>query len=260
MVKMTLFIILCCLAAPLSAERNPPAAYALSDYPRIITDNQTLNTSDGYLTACETGVAYGGYHLTGQEAVTALHMAYRDCVQSLTLEPNNVDAIIALGIVLAFEGKRTTSIFKVKKSKAQFEQAIKLAPGHIRAYAALAGWHSEVSHKGFFARLALGASYKKSARYFKMAIALNSNDITIVLEYARYLARRKSKQRPLAIAQLDTIIDKPAVTLLRQTQRQRAIMLKTTLLTGSKKQIKKATIESGMFLDLTDWDHIVFTN
>lgn len=223
--------------------------YEKGDFKQASLTAEAQGDLEGYSLALRSALAYGGHVARGKEAVEWLERAQRLSDKIVSLNGRGVQNRLSAAIVISYRSKKQRSVSLVNRAKNLIEGLIDDYPNEAMAYAALAGWHSEISAAGFLPRLVLGASRGKAGQYFEKARSLDDTKISLNLEYAKYLARggeterNRSKELLLSIVEVDP---RDAFDRLLQINANKLLI---AVKTGKKKEIKRIIADISAFPD-----------
>lgn len=246
-VALMLLFSLPLFASPAQEAQETAAekAFHLGDFNLARTLGRKGGSADALAQACRAGLVIGGFLEKGPTAIRSLHGAITDCDKALRLKPHHFTAQISLAIALSFEGKRLNRPKYPLRAQAYILDLIKQDPTNPVGYGALAAWHSEVSARGFWARLLLGARRKKAAENFARALELGMQgfgviDYALRLEYVKYLARGNKKSRRKARTEAEKLLLLKGRDAFDEILRERCKHILTALKGGKKSSIKAA--------------------
>ena len=233
--------------------QTTPSAQELYDQGDFLQSSllaEEQHNLEGYTLALRAALAYGGHVAREQEAVEWLVRAemLSDKVMDISDKPGMKSRLSAM-LVISYKGKKQHSVGLVNRAKHIIEGLIEDYPDEAMAYAAFAGWHSEISAAGFLPRLVFGASRSKAREYFKKARSLDDTLISLNLEYAKYLARGNKQERLRAQKQLTSVIEAAPKDAFERLLQENATQLLKAVKTDEKKIIKRIIAEISAFPD-----------
>lgn len=246
------------IKSPLVAQETAPGwqDFVEGHFESALEKSRSAKTADGFALACRSAIIIGGYLKTGQDAVDYLHRAIRLCEKSIMLDKNHLIGTMTYAMAIGFEGKRLKSPSYARISKNIFEHLMKTYPQNALARAAIGGWHSEVYSAGFLARLALGASRKKAETAFKNALELGELDMTLSLEYAKFLARGSKASRKKALSVLNQLISNTPEIAFEKLIQNAAIIIRKAIISGEKLEIRNSIKQTNAFPDIESVDNL----
>lgn len=225
------------------------ALYEQGDFLHASLEAEKSHDLQGYTLALRAALAYGGHVARGQEAIEWLERADGLANKINAIDNHGLRNQLSIMLVVSYQGKKLRSVGLVKRAKGMIEGLIKDYPNEAMAYAALAGWNSEISAAGFLPKLVFGASRRKAREYFEKARSLDGTLIPLNLEYAKYLARGSKEERLRAHKQLISIINAAPKDAFERLLQENATKLLKAVKTDKKKKIKHVIAEISAFPD-----------
>ncbi len=239
------------LSTPVFADLSEGwKAYQTGEYITALNTAKNSSSKEALALACLAGVAQGGTIDTGSQAVKTLHQAIFDCTEAFKVDQNNYEITTALSAVLSFEGKRKQATGHAKLALHLLGDTLTRFPEKPDSYGAYATWHSEVSAAGFFARVALGAKRDTARDMFTNGLSRGDFDIGLQLEYVKFLARGKKKEKAEAIIQADKLLAAEQTSPLDTYFISIGKGLRESLQKNDKKSLKKRLKLASMFRDI----------
>ncbi|GHF15697.1 hypothetical protein GCM10017044_07360 [Kordiimonas sediminis] len=245
--------VLCTATDPLYAQQDQISAMQRGDYTAAYTAGIETNSATSLGLSCKAALIIGGFKTSGIDSVTWLHKALNACEKSVRLDPTSLPNRLSLAMAMGFESKRLKSVKLAKETKNRLEQLINDFSNSPLPYAALGGWHSEVSAAGFMARLVLGARPSKALTYFQKSDSYALEDTAMTLEYAKMLVRLGRKYYPEAEEKLQSIIEERPQSALDGIIKAQAETLLAAVQTQNRKTILSALSEITAFQNIEKW-------
>ncbi len=202
-----------------SNRRIPPkrcSARGTSSKPPELAEKQESAASLAF--AARALLMHAGYIARGDQAVAELRQGEALARRAVAKDPDMVEGLLELVIALGYHSRQegylqAHSDGYGKEARRLIEKAMALAPDMGWARAAYGGWNAEIVARGgaFLGKLVYGATRQTAIQSFEKAIALDPDNATIRVEYAKALIRMEPKHPDLdkIRAQLHAALAKP---------------------------------------------------
>ncbi|NVJ99554.1 MAG: hypothetical protein HWE25_15490 [Alphaproteobacteria bacterium] len=254
MVRMMLFLLLV-FSLPARADlAGAREAYRTGDYEGALKSYLDAGPSaEARFGACQTLLVIGGFFREGDAAARALHGALDHCAAAIKSDPQMIDAHISYAIGLGLEGKRLRKPSLAKQCRSLLEEHLVVWDDYPELNAALGGWHTQVAEAGFLARLFLGGRRSKARHYLEKAVALAPNNIAVRLEYIKFLALGKKRERHQALEAFTVFASLSPQDAAEALLKERAQGLRQALEANDKKAIETAVGAVSAFTGIEHW-------
>lgn len=253
--RLSCAIVFSCLAQLMSFQgmaQDYQAAqelYDQGDFLHASLEAEKQHDIKGYTLALRAALAHGGHVARGQEAIEWLERAESLADKVLVMDDHNLRNRLSMMLVISYKGKKQRSVGLVNRARHMIEDLIKDYPTEAMAYAALAGWNSEISAAGFLPRLVFGASRNKARENFEIARSLDATKISLNLEYAKFLARGGQKERISAENLLISIVEAVPHDAFDRLLQNNAQILLIAVRADEKREIKRIIASIAAFPD-----------
>ncbi|HEV2563049.1 MAG TPA: hypothetical protein VGT78_13000 [Rhizomicrobium sp.] len=205
--------VVCMLAAAMPAQADPAAAsvapadsmsynaanwpayqlYRAGKYADAIAAGTAEKSARGYALASAAEIGDAALHIP--PCMECVKSAENYARQAIAADPNLPEGHIFLAVALGLDSHIIGSVSALSKgygneSKANIEEAVKLAPKNARAWGTLGGWNIEVVRAAgsMIASWQYGATPEKGIELFNKGIALDPNNLVLHYQFALSLA------------------------------------------------------------------------
>ena len=213
----------------------------------VIAQKQEQTSQADRMLIARAYMILGGFYSNKEDALASLSLA-RGYVEGILKEtPDHLEARLTYVLVIGFQAKFDKSASEAKRAKKLILEALELYPASGLTHGALAGWHSEVSAAGFMAKIFLGGSRSQAALSFQKALSYEPEDIPLLFQYGKFLARGNKAERQEAITIFSKVINQPTQEAVAILLQKKAIPILQALQEDNKNLIKQRILENSAY-------------
>ena len=215
--------------------------YNAGKFEAAVTAGREAGTPEGLTLAVRGQLVLIQYIFDEKDRTAAINRAIEDSETALALDPENIEAILNLGIIYGLRGRYEKSISDGKKSRDLLKRALKASPTNSWALGSLASWHAETIFQAgrLPAWVIFGAGRKRAFSLFARAAKLEPENLTIRAAYVRALLKvGDKKHNRLVNDNIEYILNAPAVNALEQMMKDQIRQIKKAIETNDDESLE----------------------
>lgn len=198
-------------------------------YKEAIAAATALESADGYALAARARLVWAGYYADPETYEPQIQTALEDAMRALALDPDHMEANLQAAAAYGYRARLTRSASDARASRDHLEAAAEVDADNPWLQAGWASWHGEtvIAAGGFLGGLMFGASRSEAVEAFERAVALDPDNPSLRITFAKLLIRfDKKRYRDDVLAQLKAGLShgpKRHLDALLQTQGRRLL-------------------------------------